>query len=57
MTRSAAFSRDSGSLPANCHATAAAEETSMTESRPNPTSAVEDTRAPSVRAIIASTTL
>ena len=42
MIRSAIFSRASGSLPANCQATAAAEDTSITESRPNPISAVED---------------
>ena len=35
------FSRASGSRAANCQATAAAEDTSITESRPNPISAVE----------------
>lgn len=43
-------------VPANCQATAAADETSITESRPNPISAIEDTRAPSVNAMIASIT-
>ncbi len=57
MTRSATFSRASGSRPANCQATAAAEDTSITESTPNPTSAVDDTRVPSVSAMIASITL
>jgi hypothetical protein len=54
MIRSATFSRASGSAPANCQATAAAEDTSITESSPKPISAVEDTRAPSVRATAAS---
>jgi hypothetical protein len=57
MMRNATFSRASGSRPANCHATAAADDTSMTESSPKPISAVEETRAPSERAMIASTTL
>ncbi len=57
MIRSAIFSRFSGSRPANCHATAAAEDTSITESSPNPISAVEDTRVPSVKAMAASMTL
>ncbi|SHY61866.1 Uncharacterised protein [Mycobacteroides abscessus subsp. abscessus] len=41
----------------NCQATAAADDTSMTESRPKPTRAVDDTRDPSVRATMASITL
>ena len=57
MIRSAVFSRASGSRPANCQATAAAEDTSITESRPNPISAVEDTSAPAVIATTASITL
>ena len=57
MMRSAIFSRASGSRPANCQATAAAEDTSITESSPNPISAVEDTRVPSVSAMTASITL
>ena len=57
MIRSATFSRDSGSFPANCQATAAAEDTSMTESSPNPISAVDDTRVPAVSAMAASITL
>ena len=42
MTRSAARSRRSGSRPENCQATAAAEETSINESSPKPTNAVDD---------------
>ena len=57
MKRRAVFSRVSGSLAENCQATAAAEEISTTESSPNPTSADDDTRVPSVSAIAASTTL
>jgi hypothetical protein len=57
MIRSATFSRASGSRAENCHATAAAEDTSITESNPNPISAVEDTRVPSPRATTASTRL
>ena len=57
MNRSAAFSRRSGSLIENCHATAAADDTSMTESRPKPISAEDDTRVPSASATAASTTL
>ena len=57
MNRKAAFSRVSGSLAANCQATAAADDTSITESRPKPNNADDDTRAPSVSAITASTTL
>ena len=52
----AIFSRASGSRPANCQATAAAEDTSITESRPNPISAVEDAFAPAVSATTASIT-
>ncbi|MCD2136194.1 hypothetical protein LQ424_30680 [Rhodococcus qingshengii] len=54
MLRSAIFSRDSGLQPANCQATAAAEDPSITESSPNPMSAVDATRAPSVRAMAGS---
>ena len=57
MNRSAAFSRVSGSLAENCQATAAAEDTSIDESRPKPISADDDTRVPSPSAMIASTTL
>ena len=57
MNRSAAFSRRSGSLIENCHAMAAADDTSMTESRPKPISADDDTRVPSANATAASTTL
>ena len=57
MNRSAAFSRVSGSFAENCHATAAAEDTSITESRPKPTSADDDTRLPSANAMTASTML
>ena len=41
ITRRAVRSRASGSAPENCQATIAAELTSITESRPNPMSAVE----------------
>lgn len=57
MMRSAVFSRVSGSRPANCHATAAAEETSMIESRPKPINAVDDAIVPAVMATAASTRL
>jgi hypothetical protein len=57
MNRSAVLSRVSGSLAENCHAIAAADDTSITESRPNPNSADDDTRVPSVKAMTASTTL
>ncbi|MGM1058974.1 hypothetical protein [Saccharothrix sp. Mg75] len=40
MTFNAVRSRLSGSAPENCQATAVAEATSMTESRPKPVSAV-----------------
>src|SRR5712672_1761000 len=46
ITFSACRSRTSGSLPENCHATAAAEATSMTESSPKPISAVDEATAP-----------
>lgn len=49
MMRSAVFSRASRtscSAAENCQATAAAEETSLTESRPKPTSAVDEARVP-----------
>ena len=57
MTRSAVRSRRSGSGPANCQATAAAELTSITESSPNPISATETAIVPAVSATTASTTL
>ena len=57
MIRSAARSRASGSRPENCHATAAAEATSMIESSPNPISAAEDAMVPALSATIASMTL
>jgi hypothetical protein len=57
MIRSAVLSRASGSRPANCQATAAADETSMTESRPNPIRAVEFATVPALIATIASITL
>lgn len=41
----------------NCHATAAADVTSTTESRPNPMSAVDDAAPPAHSATTASTTL
>jgi hypothetical protein len=50
-------SRTACSRAENCQATAAAEETSMIESRPNPMSAVEEAMEPAVRATIASMTL
>ena len=57
MMRNATFSRDSGSFPANCHATAAADDTSITESSPNPISAVDEALVPSASAMTASITL
>jgi hypothetical protein len=57
ITRRATFSRRSGSGPANCQATAAAELTSITESSPNPISATDDAIVPAVIATTASTTL
>ncbi len=57
MIRSVVFSRVSGSRPANCQATAAADETSMTESRPNPISAVEFAVVPALMATKASIAL
>lgn len=60
MMRSAVFSRASRtawSLAENCQATAAAEETSMTESSPKLISAVEEASVPAVMATIASMTL
>lgn len=50
MTRSAVRSRRRGSGPANCLATVAAEATSMTESRPNAISAIEEAIVPAVSA-------
>ena len=46
MNFRATFSRAAGSVPANCQATAAADDTSMSESRPKPISAPEDAVAP-----------
>ena len=57
MTRSAARSRASGSRPENCQATAAAEATSMVESRPKPMRADDDATVPALIATTASTTL
>jgi hypothetical protein len=60
MTRRVIFSRASRttcSRAENCQATAPAEDTSMIESRPKPTSAVDDATVPAVIATIASTTL
>jgi hypothetical protein len=56
-TLSAVRSRASGSAPENCHATAAAEATSITESNPNPISAVEPATVPAAMATPASITL
>ena len=47
-------SRTSWSRAENCQATAAAEDTSMTESRPKPISAVEEAMVPAVIATTAS---
>jgi hypothetical protein len=57
MTRSAVRSRRWWSAAVNCQATAAAEETSMTESRPKPTRAVDEASVPAVIATTASTVL
>ena len=57
MTFKATRSRRCGSGPANCQATAAAELTSITESSPNPISAIDDAAAPAASATAASTTL
>jgi hypothetical protein len=50
-------SRTAWSRAENCHATAAAEDTSITESSPNPISAVDDAAVPAAIATTASTTL
>jgi len=42
---------------ANCQATAAADATSMTESRPKPINAMDEAIVPAVSATTASTTL
>src|SRR5436190_971004 len=55
--RLATRSRRSGSEPATCHATAAAELTSMTGPSPNPISATDEAIVPAARATTASTTL
>lgn len=57
ITRSATRSRRCGSGPANCQATAAAELTSITESSPNPISAIEEASVPAAIAMTASITL
>lgn len=60
VTRSARCSRASrrsSSRAANCQATAAAEDTSTIESRPNPMSAPEEDTVPADRATAASTML
>jgi len=57
MTLSAARSLACGSAPENCHATAAADAISITESSPNPTSAVEEATVPAAIATTASTAL
>jgi hypothetical protein len=57
ISRIAARSRRSGSGAANCQATAAADSTSTTESRPKPISAEEDAARPAPIATTASTTL
>ncbi len=57
MTRSVGFSQRSGSLRVNCQATAAAESTSMTESRPNPMSVAEEATVPAEIAMTASIAL
>ena len=57
MIRSAVRSRRSWSEPQNCHATAAAEDTSITESSPNPINAVDEASVPAVIATTASITL
>jgi hypothetical protein len=44
-------------VAANCHATAAAESTSTTESSPNATSAADEASLPAVIATTASITL
>ncbi len=57
MIRRAVLSRASRtacSRAENCQATAAAEKTSMTESRPKPISALEEASVPAVRATTAS---
>jgi RNA polymerase sigma-70 factor (ECF subfamily) len=53
----AARSRCSWLAALNCHAIAAADPTSITESRPKATSAVDDATAPALIAAIASITL
>ena len=55
--RNATFSRVSGSGAANCHAIAAADNTSIQLSRPNDTRAVDDATVPALMATTASTTL
>lgn len=57
MKRRAVFSLAWGSLAENCQATAAAEVTSMTESRPKAISALEEATVPAAMATIASTML
>ena len=54
ITRSVPFSHRSGSRRVNCQATAAADRTSIVESRPNPISAAEDATVPAAIATTAS---
>ena len=57
MIRKAVRSRRCGSVPENCHASAAAELTSITESNPNPINAMDEATVPATSATTASTTL
>ena len=57
MIRKAVRSRRCGSVPENCHANAAAELTSITESNPNPINAMDEATVPATSATTASTTL
>ncbi|MNY81586.1 hypothetical protein D3C86_2232180 [compost metagenome] len=54
ITRSVPFSQRSGSRRVNCQATAAAEATSIVESRPNAIRAPEDATVPAAIATTAS---
>jgi hypothetical protein len=54
MIRSVVFSWRRGSRVENCHATAAAQDTSMMESSPKPITAVEDATVPAASAMLAS---
>ena len=57
IVRIAARSRVCGSGAENCHATAAADSTSTTESSPKPISAEDEASRPATSATPASTTL